>query len=55
VAGVQSSEQPNLVDDVLAESFEPMLAGGKIGLLGGGLSTVAWLALKLLRGRKAGR
>jgi len=54
VAGVQSTRSPT-VDDVLMSSFEPMLAGGKIGLLGGAASTLGWLALKLLRGRKAGR
>jgi hypothetical protein len=43
------------VDDVLMSSFEPMLAGGRIGLIGGALGTAAWLALKLLRRLKVGR
>ena len=49
VAGVQSS---SLVDTVLMQTFEPMVDGGRIGLLGGGVSLLAALGMKLLRRRK---
>jgi hypothetical protein len=49
VAGVQSS---GLVDTVLMQTFEPLVDGGRIGLLGGGVSLLAALGLKLLRRRK---
>jgi len=35
-------------------TFEPMLAGGRIGLLASGVATVAAIGLKLLRRRPPG-
>jgi hypothetical protein len=52
VAGVQASS--NVVDDVLMQSFEPLLAGGRIGLLASGVAALAMLGLKLLRRRPPG-
>jgi hypothetical protein len=52
VAGVQST---SMMDEVLTQTLEPVLEGGRIGLIGGGLSLLSALAWKLLRGRKQAR
>ena len=49
VAGVQSA---SILDEVLTQTMEPLVAGGRIGLIGGGLSLLSALAWKLLRARK---
>ncbi len=55
VAGVQSETQAGVMDAIVTATLEPLFAGGKIGLLGAGVSIAAWVALKVLRGRKLNR
>ena len=38
--------------DVVAESFEPMLIGGRIGLIGGAVTGLTALAVHVVRRRR---
>jgi hypothetical protein len=40
------------VNTVLAESFEPMFVGGRIGLLGAGLASLGALGIHLMRRKR---
>jgi hypothetical protein len=46
---VQAADAGSVVDDVLASSFEPLLAGGRLGLLAAGSAGLAALLVRLLR------